>query len=109
MTTAETRRRISGGLGSRDDQPTHSDEASTKSKIRVLTAGSKTNQESSQYTPLTPFTTHGSESPDDNLEGRVAEKERSRISEFRIATAMSRVQLIGVTHIISELLLLRGC
>jgi len=67
-----------------------------------MTAGSKTNQENSQYTPLTPLTTRGSESPDDNLERRVTEKERSRISEFRIATAMSRVRFTSYEQVLGS-------
>jgi hypothetical protein len=43
-------------------------------RYESLTAGSKANQENSQKMPLTPFTTHDSESPDDNLERRVTEK-----------------------------------
>ena len=56
------------------------EEVSTGSQVRVPTADFKANQENSQYKPLTPFTTHGKESPDDNLERRVKEEEHTRIS-----------------------------
>jgi len=89
---AQTRRRIPGRLECRAVKPKFR-EAWKNFKVRVLTADSTAQNETSQYTHQTPLTTYDSESPNDILEKRVTEEGRFRISELRIATAVGRVRL----------------